>query len=115
MTLHAVFAALVSAAAFGGVVMMSDRPRGANVAQGLLLLGGALAFATVVAGPLGWVSPRQLATYAVGLLAAGVAGMLYHFYLGRFERVWAARGALAAVFVGFWAVFGLIFLSFFTG
>ena len=115
MALHLGLALLISAAAFAGVVMMTDRRRGANVAQGVLLLGGALAFATVVAGPVAGIGPRQLAVHAVGLLAAGAAGMLYHFYLGRFARVWAARGALAAVFLGFWAVFGLIFLSFIPG
>ena len=111
--LHGVLVALLSAGAFGGVVMMSDRRRGANVAQGVLLVGGALAFVAVVAGPVAGLAPRQIAALAAGLLAAGGSGMLYHFYLGRFTKVWVARGALAAVFLGFWLVFGLIFLSFF--
>jgi hypothetical protein len=113
MSFHVVLVALLSAGAFGGVVMMSDRKRGANVAQGVLLVGGVLAFVAIMAGPVAGMTPRQIAGFAAGLLAAGVAGMLYHFYLGRFAQVWTARGALAAVFLGFWLVFGLIFLSFF--
>ena len=67
MVLHVALALLISAAAFGGVVMMTDRPRGANVAQGVLMLGGALAFATILVGPVGGISPRQLASYLIML------------------------------------------------
>jgi hypothetical protein len=113
MTFFAVLAALLAAGAFGGVVMMSDRKRGANVAQAVLLAGGVLAFVAILAGPVAGVTPRQIAGLAAGLLAAGAAGMLYHFYLGRFAQVLTARAALTAVFLGFWLVFGLGFLSFF--
>ena len=113
MTLPALLAALLAAGAFGGVVMMSDRKRGANVAQGVLLAGGVLAFVAIMAGPVAGLSPRQIAGLAAGLLAAGAAGMLYHFYLGRFAEVRTARAALAAVFLGFWLVFGLGLTSFF--
>jgi hypothetical protein len=112
MTLPAILAALIAVGAFAGVVMMSDRPRGANVAQAVLLAGGALAFAAIVVGPLAGLTSRQLVGMASGLLAAGAAGMLYHFYLGRFEQVRNARAALSAVFLGFWLLFSLIFLSF---
>lgn len=111
--LHAVFVALVACAVFGGIVMMSDRKKGANIAQGFLVVGGVLAFVAILSGPFAGMSPRQVAALATGVIAAGTAATLYHFYLGRFTEVWVARGALAAVFLGFWLVFGLIFLSFF--
>jgi hypothetical protein len=36
--------------------------------------------------------PERIAAFGVRLMAAAVAGMLYHLYLGRFEQVWTARG-----------------------
>jgi hypothetical protein len=98
---------LVSLIAFGVVVSISNRKLGANIAWAILLLGGALAFVANVAGAVAGLSPRQIAGFAAGLLAAGAAGMLYHFFLGRFERVWTARGLLTAVFAAFWLAMGL--------
>jgi hypothetical protein len=51
--------------------------------------------------------PQRLAAFGVGLMAAAVAGMLYHLYLGRFERVWAARGVFLLVYLVVSALFGL--------
>jgi hypothetical protein len=104
--------ALLSALAFGGVVLMTDRKRGANVAWAVLLVGAVLAFLAIIAGPVAGISPRQIAGLAAGLLAAGAAGMLYHFFLGRFAQIWTARGALSAVFLGLWLAFGLALPAF---
>jgi hypothetical protein len=104
--------ALASAALFGALALMSDRKRGAFLAQIALFAAGALLFvAIVVPGPVAGVAPAGLAAFAVGLIAAAGAGMLYHLYLGRFARVWAARGVFTAVYLGLSALFGLVFLS----
>jgi hypothetical protein len=104
--------ALASAALFGALALMSDRKRGAFLAQIALFVAGALLFAAIVVpGPVAGIAPQGLAAFAVGLIAAAAAGMLYHLYLGRFERVWAARGVFTAVYFGLSALFGLVFLS----
>lgn len=104
--------ALVSAALFGGVALMSDRPRGALIAQGALFVAAALVFvAIVVRGPVAGIAPEALAAFGVGVMAAAVAGMLYHLYLGRFESVWKARGVFTLVYLVTSALFGLVFLS----
>ena len=99
--------ALASAAVFGALVLMHDRKRGAFLAQVGLAIAGALALAAgVMDGPA-----RALAALAVGFMSAAVAGMLYHLYLGRFDRVWAARGVFLAAYLAISAVFGIVFLS----
>jgi hypothetical protein len=55
--------------------------------------------------------PERIAGFGVSLMAAAVAGMLYHLYLGRFEQVWTARGVFLLVYLVVSAAFGLIFLS----
>jgi hypothetical protein len=108
--LQAIPIALPSAALFGGLVLMSDRKRGAALAQGALVLAVIGIFVAIIAtGPVAGLPPVQIAAIATGLIAAAVAGMLYHLYLGRFERVWAARGVFTAVYLGLAALFGLIF------
>jgi hypothetical protein len=99
--LHLVLAAFISIAAFAAVISMFDRKVGANIAWAILLAGGVLAFVANVAGPFAGLGPRQIAGFAAGLLAAGAAGMLYHFFLGRFTEVWNARGVLTLAFLGF--------------
>lgn len=111
MTLQLVLAPLLAAAVFSGLALMSNRKLGASVAQGFLALGGVIAFVAIVAGPVAGFAPRDVAGLAAGLIAASMAGMLYHFYLGRFTEVWAARGVFTAVFLGLWLVFGFVFLS----
>lgn len=107
MSGHLFFAAIASVIAFAAVVLMTDRKRGANVAWSILLGGGALAFTAIVFGSLPGMNAREVAGFSAALLAAGAASMLYHFFLGRFERVWTARGVLTVVFLGFWLVIGI--------
>jgi hypothetical protein len=112
MVPQAALIAVASAALFGALALMSDRKRGAFLAQIALFVAGALLFvAIVVPWPVAGVAPAGLAAVAVGLISAAGAGMLYHLYLGRFERVWAARGVFTAVYLGLSALFGLVFLS----
>lgn len=104
--------ALASVAVFGGLVLMSDRRRGALLAQGWLVLAAAGVFVAILAeGPVAGLAPPALAAFAVALIPASLSGMLYHLYLGRFERVWPARGVFALVFLGLTALFGFVFLS----
>lgn len=105
-------AALPSAALFAGLALMSDRPRGALLAQGALVAAVVMIFvAIVVDAPVAGIPAPRLAAIATGLIAAAVAGMLYHLYLGRFERVWATRAVFALVYLGAAGLFGLVFLS----
>jgi len=104
--------ALLSAAVFCALALMSNRPRGAFLAQCGLALAVALIFiAIVVDGPVLGMSPTGLSALAVGVVAACVAGMLYHLYLGRFTNVWAARGVFTLVYLFCAGLFGLVFLS----
>mgnify|MGYP001604959655 CR=1 FL=1 len=104
--------ALLSAAVFGGLSLMSDRPRGAFIAQCILVVGAVVVFVAIAfADGIGGMPPVRVAAFGVGLMAAAVAGMLYHLYLGRFEQVWTARGVLLVVYLVVSALFGLIFLS----
>lgn len=105
-------AALPSAALFAGLALMSDRPRGALLAQGALVAAVVMFFVAIVAdAPVAGIPAPRLAAIATGLIAAAVAGMLHHLYLGRFERVWAARAVFALVYLGAAGLFGLVFLS----
>jgi hypothetical protein len=63
--------------------------------------------------PVAGLTAERQAAIATGLMAAAVAGMLYHLYLGRFVRVWAARAVFTAVYLGLAALFGVVFLSLF--
>lgn len=109
---EALIVAIPSAALYGGLALMSDRKRGALLAQAALVLAGAAIFVAIVAdGPVSGVPPQRLVAIATGLVAAAVAGMLYHLYLGRFERVWAARGVFTLVYLAAAGLFGLVFLS----
>lgn len=104
--------ALVSAALFGGLALMSNRPRGAQVAQGFLVVAAILVFiAILVPGPIAGIPSRGLAAFGVGVISASVAGMLYHLYLGRFDDVWKARGVFTLVYLVTSAIFGFVFLS----
>lgn len=112
MMAQAALIAASSAALFGALVLTSDRKRGALLAQIGLVVAAALVFvAIVVDDPVAGLDPRDLAAFAVGLISAAVAGMLYHLYLGRFELVWAARGVFSALYLALSALFGLVFLS----
>jgi hypothetical protein len=109
---QAALVALFSAVLFVALVLMSDRKRGALFAQIALVIAAAIVFlAIIIDAPVAGISARGFAAFAVGLMSAAVAGMLYHLYLGRFERVWAARGVFSAVYLALCAVFGLVFLS----
>jgi len=104
--------ALLSGAVFGGLAMMNDRPRGALIAQGILVLGAVLVFvAILVSGGVAGLRPDQVAAFGVALMSAAISGMLYHLYLGRFTQVWTARAVFLAVYLFVSALFGLIFLS----
>jgi hypothetical protein len=106
--------ALPSALLFGTFALMSDRKRGAFLAQGALVVAVVAMFVAITAsGTLAGLAPERIAAIATGLIAAAVAGMLYHLYLGRFERVWAARAVFSAVYLGLAGLFGLVFLSLF--
>ena len=106
---HVLPVALLSAALFSGLVLMSDRPRGALLAQIALALAAALIFvAILMEGPYAGLAPERVAAIGVGLMAASVAGMLYHLYLGRFDRVWAARGVFTLVYLVAAGLFGLV-------
>ena len=48
MIAEALPVALVSAAVFGGLALMSDRPRGAFIAQGILVAGAVLVFIAIL-------------------------------------------------------------------
>ncbi len=112
MIWQAALIAIFSASLFGALVLMSDRKRGALLAQIALAVAAAILFvAIVVDGPVAGIGQSGLAAFAVGLISAAVAGMLYHLYLGRFARVWAARGVFSAVYLALSAAFGLVFLS----
>jgi ferredoxin len=79
--------------------LMSDRPRGAFIAQCILVVGAVLVFiAIVVSDGIGGLPPDRIAAFGVGLMAAAVSGMLYHLYLGRFEQVWTARSIRIGAF-----------------
>lgn len=106
-------AALASAAVFAGLVSMSDRKRGAFVSQGVLVLAAVLVFVAIVAGPVAGIAPGDLGYVGFALIAAAVSGMLYHLYLGRFARVWPARGVFAALFAGLSVVLAMIFVALF--
>ena len=112
MLAQASLLAIVTSAIFSGLALMSDRPRGALIAQAGLALAGALMMVAIVreAGTFGVEAPA-LAAFAVAVMAACIAGMLYHLYLGRFTRVWAARAVFTLVFFGTSALFGFVFLS----
>ena len=112
MLVQALPVALSSAAVFCALALMSDRPRGAFVAQCVLAAAAALMFVVLVAkGPILGVEPRTLSAFAVGAIAAAVAGMLYHLYLGRFDDVWKARAVFTLVYLFTAALFGLVFVS----
>ena len=104
--------ALVSALVFAAIALLSDRPRGAAVAQSALYAGAAMIFAAVVVeGPLLGQPVERIAAFGASLMAAAAAGMLYHIYLGRFANAWAARGVFTLVYLGLAALFGLVILS----
>jgi hypothetical protein len=112
MLAQALPVALLSAAVFGGLSLMSDRPRGASIAQAILVIGAVIVFVAIaVPDGIAGLPPERVAAYGVGLMAAAVAGMLYHLYLGRFEQVWTARGVFLLVYLVVSALFGMIFLS----
>ncbi|MBF9047854.1 hypothetical protein LSUCC0031_12080 [Rhodobacterales bacterium LSUCC0031] len=108
----AFLSAVPAAALFGGLVLMRDRKRGALLAQGALVLAVVLIFVAILfpGGALG-LPVAGLAGLGVALVAAAVSGMLYHLYLGRFTRVWAARGVFTALFMGVSALFSIVLLS----
>ena len=109
---EAVWVAVLSASVFGGLALMSDRPRGALIAQCIMAAAGAaLFFAILREAPLMGITPLTLAALATGVISASIAGMFYHLYLGRFERVWSARGVFTALYLGLSALLGLLFLS----
>lgn len=104
-------AALVSTAVFGSIVLMSDRPRGAFTAQILMALAGAVLFIAIIRDTATFgMGPRPLAAIATGALCAALSGMFYHLYLGRFDRVWAARATFTVLFLAASLVLGLLFL-----
>ena len=93
---------LIVALAVGGPVlvgltlMLRTARSGALLAQGALVVAVVMIFVAIVVfkdGPVAGLPAPRLAAIATGLIAAAVAGMLYHLYLGRFDRVWGrARG-----------------------
>lgn len=102
----------VSAALFSALALMSDRPRGALIAQiALFLAGGLLLFASVRESAFVGISPRMMAALATGVIAAALSGMFYHLYIGRFERVWAARAVFTAIYLAASGVLSLVFLA----
>ena len=109
---EAILSALPAAALFGGLVLMRDRKLGALLAQGALVVAVVLIFVAILSddGALG-LSVAALAGVGIALVPAAVAGMLYHLYLGRFTRVWAARAVFTALFLGVSSVFSLVLLS----
>ena len=112
MLTQALLIALPSTAVFGGLSLMSDRPRGALLAQtGLALMAPLVFLAIVLNGPILGMSPFAIAAFAFGVMAACVAGMLYHLYLGRFTEAWAARGVFSLVYLMMTALFGFVFLA----
>ena len=112
MLAQASLLAIVTTAIFSGLAFMSDRPKGALFAQAGIALAGALTMIAVIReqGSFG-ITQQALAAFSVAIMAACVAGMLYHLYLGRFTRVWAARSVFTLVFLGTSALFGFVFLS----
>jgi len=104
--------AAISAAVFCALALMSDRPKGALVAQIALCVAGGLLFLAIVrdAALLG-IAPRMWAALATGVIAAALSGMFYHLYLGRFERVWAARAVFSAIYLATLGVLSLLFLA----
>ncbi|MCE8006286.1 hypothetical protein [Aestuariivita sp.] len=109
---EALWVAGPSAVVFGALTLMSDRPRGALIAQCIMAVAGAVLFMAILReAPLMGISPLGVAALATGVISAAIAGMFYHLYLGRFERVWAARGVFTALYLGLSALLGLLFLS----
>lgn len=105
-------AALVSTAVFVPLVLMSDRPKGAFIAQILMALAGVFLFVAIVRDtPFLGISLPLLAGMATASLCAALSGMFYHLYLGRFDRVWAARATFTALFLAACLVLGLLFLA----
>ena len=106
----AVALGVASAAVFGALVLMTDRKRGALVAQVGSVLAAAAIFAALAFGAgTGWARP--VSAFGTALFSATLAGMGYHLYLGRFQEVRRARGVFALVFLGIAGVFGLLYLS----
>ena len=104
--------AIASAVLFAALALMSDRKRGAAVAQGAFVLACILVFvAIVVQAPVAGIPSADLAAFGIGLIAASVAGMLYHLYLGRFDSVWVARAVFTLVYLVLALVLGLVLLS----
>jgi hypothetical protein len=100
MIWQAALIAILSAGLLGALFLMSDRKRGAFLAQvGLPVVAGILFVAIVVDGSVVGIGQPGLAAFAIGLISVAVAGMLYHRYLGRFARVGAARGVFSAVYL----------------
>ncbi|MFY9212726.1 MAG: hypothetical protein WAO69_16550 [Aestuariivita sp.] len=112
MWMEALPVAVISASVFGGLALMSDRPRGALIAQCIMALAGGLVFLAILRdAPLFGITPLSLAAIATGLISASIAGMFYHLYLGRFERVWAARGVFTILYLVLSALLGVLFLA----
>ncbi|WP_297618362.1 hypothetical protein [uncultured Roseicyclus sp.] len=112
MIAEAILSALPAAALFGALVLMHDRKLGALLAQGALVVAVGLIFVAILSdgGALGF-STAGLAGLGIALVSAAVSGMLYHLYLGRFTRVWAARAVFTTLFMGVSAVFSVVLLS----
>lgn len=112
MIQDAALIALFSTLAFCGLCLIQDRPRGALLGQ----LGAAAAALVLMVslsldGPVLGFPLLTISALGVGLFAAATSGMFYHLYLGRFTSVWKARGVFAAVYLGFSALLGIVFLS----
>lgn len=102
---------LVSVLAFCGVSLMTDRKRGASVAQiGTFVAAVILIGSLSLTGPLWGIAPMTYSALGVSLFAATLAGMFYHLYLGRFTSVWKARGVFSLIYLGFAAVLGIVLL-----
>ena len=102
--------AIASALVFGALALMSDRKRGALIAQlGSVVAAAAIFVAIGLGDGTGWA--RTVSAFGTALFAATLAGMGYHLYLGRFDDVWRARGVFTLVFLAMAAAFGLVYLS----
>ncbi len=111
MIQEAALISVLSALVFCALVLMSDRKRGALIAQIGTALAAALIFAALVYEER-LADAALVSAIGTGLLAATAAGMFYHLYLGRFTSVWPARGVFTLVYFAIAGLLGLIYLSF---
>ena len=111
MIRSAALTAILSTSVFGAPVPMSDRKKGALIAQLGTALSAAILFAALVFEDE-FQQIALLSALGTALLAATAAGMFHHLYLRGLTSVWPARGVFTPIFLAIAGVLGVLYLSF---